>query len=67
MKKIIYTLLIISILFPLSVFASGNITVSPTNITVEVGSIKTISITAKNTIQGKGFKEKEIFLQPLKF
>ena len=49
MKKI-FTILTILMMFPLSVFASGNITVSPSTIKVEVGSTKTITITAKNTI-----------------
>lgn len=59
MRRIIYALLIISILFPLSVFASGNITVGPSSITVEVGSSKSITITAKNTIGDVSIKSSD--------
>ena len=52
MKKILKRLLLITIfmLFPAVVLASGNITASPSYLTVEVGSTKTFTITATNTI-----------------
>lgn len=50
MKKALNVLIMTIVIFPTIALASGNITVSPTSITVEVGSTKTISITATNTI-----------------
>lgn len=46
-SKLFFTILL---LFPISVFAAGNISVSPTYLTIEVGSSKTFTITAYNTI-----------------
>ena len=51
MKKVFRKLfLTILLLFPISVFAAGNISASPTYLTIEVGSSKTFTITAYNTI-----------------
>lgn len=51
MKKIIYGfVLTIFCLFPINVFASGNISVSPSSLTIEEGSSKTFTILAVNTI-----------------
>ena len=52
MKKILINIILFAVfmLFPASVFASGNISVSPSSLTVEVGSSKTFTITATNTI-----------------
>ena len=52
MKKIIRNLIFVAIfvLFPSRVLASGNITASPSSLTIEVGSSKTFTITATNTI-----------------
>ena len=47
MKKIIFVILLI---FPIGVLAEGYISVSPTSITIEEGSSKTINITAFNAI-----------------
>ena len=51
MKKIIISLIaLICLILPASVLASGSITASTTSMTVEVGSSKTFTITAKNAI-----------------
>lgn len=51
MKKILYSLLLtILCLFPVGVFAAGNIIASPSSLSIEVGSSKTFTITATNTI-----------------
>lgn len=51
MKKILYNILIIAfIIFPVSIFAKGYISISPSTITIEEGSTKTITITAYNAI-----------------
>ena len=51
MKRIIKILIMsLVMLFPLKVMAIGNITVSPSSLTVEVGSKKTFTIEANNTI-----------------
>ena len=49
-KNYIKLLLLVFLLIPLKILASGDITVSPTSISVEEGSSKTITITASNTI-----------------
>lgn len=52
MKKLITNLVLVTIfmLFPACVLASGNISASPSSLTIEVGSSKTFTITATNTI-----------------
>ena len=51
MKKILKNLILtIFFAFPISVFASGGISVSPSSLTIEQGSSKTFTITAINTI-----------------
>ena len=51
MKKTLLNLIVIVLLiFPISVFASGSISVSPSSLTIEVGSTKTFTISATNTI-----------------
>ena len=52
MKKLITNLILVAVfmLFPVSVFASGNISASPSSLSIEVGSSKTFTITATNTI-----------------
>lgn len=52
MKKKLTNLILVAVfmLFPVSVFASGNISASPSSLTIEVGSSKTFTITATNTI-----------------
>lgn len=51
MKKFIYSILLsILILSPVNVLASGNISVSPSSLSIEVGSSKTFTISAYNTI-----------------
>lgn len=52
MKSIIKNLFLITIfmLFPVSVLATGDISASPSSLTIEVGSTKTFTITATNTI-----------------
>lgn len=52
MKKLIANLILVAVfmLFPVSVFASGNISASPSSLSIEVGSSKTFTITATNTI-----------------
>lgn len=52
MKKILTNLILAGafLLLPISVFASGNITASPSSLSIEVGSSKTFTITATNTI-----------------
>ena len=42
--------LAILLLFPISVFAAGSISVSPSSLSIEVGSSKTFTISAYNTI-----------------
>ena len=51
MKKVFNKLfLAILLLFPISVFATGSVSVSPTSLDIEVGSSKTFTISAYNTI-----------------
>ena len=52
MKKVVKNIIIVILLmiFPMIIKATGGISVSPSSITVEVGSTKTITITATNTI-----------------
>lgn len=51
MRKVINKLfLAILLLFPISVFAAGSVSVSPTSLTIEEGSSKTFTISAYNTI-----------------
>jgi uncharacterized protein YjdB len=51
MKKIVFSLLLtILMVFPIGVFASGGISVSPSSLSMEVGQSKTFTITATNTI-----------------
>lgn len=50
MKYIKYVLAILFSLIPLNAYASGGIAVSPTSLTIEVGSSKTFKITATNAI-----------------
>lgn len=52
MKKLITNIIIVTLfmLFPVSVFASGNISVSTSSLSIEVGSSKTFTITAYNAI-----------------
>lgn len=51
MKKILKNILLtILLLFPINVLADGNITVSPSSLEIEVGSTKTFTISAYNTI-----------------
>jgi len=51
MKKILYNILIIAfIIFPVSIFAKGYISFSPSTLTIEEGNTKTITITAYNAI-----------------
>lgn len=50
MKKILKKIILLIILFPLCVFAEGGISVSPSSISLEVGSTKTFTISAYNTI-----------------
>lgn len=51
MRKIFNKLFIIIILlFPISVFAAGGISVSPSSLSIEKGKSKTFTITATNTI-----------------
>ena len=52
MKNILRNIiiLILFMIFPVVVSASGNITASPSSLTIEVGSTKTFTITAINTI-----------------
>lgn len=51
MKKILYNIILMMfMIFPLSVFAEGYVSVTPSSITVEQGSSKTFTITAYNTI-----------------
>ena len=51
MKKILINIIFMSLLlFPLTVFAKGDITTSPDSLTIEVGSSKTFKISAYNTI-----------------
>ena len=46
-KYLLFTILLI---IPFNVFAEGNISVSPTSLTLEVGETKTFTISAYNTI-----------------
>lgn len=51
MRKVFNKLfLAILLLFPISVFAAGSVSVSPTSLTIEEGSSKTFTISAYNTI-----------------
>lgn len=51
MRKVFNKLLLaILLLFPISVFAAGSVSVSPTSLTIEEGSSKTFTISAYNTI-----------------
>lgn len=51
MKKFIYSILLsIFILFPVNVLALGNISASPSSLSIEVGSSKTFTISAYNAI-----------------
>ena len=51
MKKLLISIIFVSLLlFPLNVFAKGDITVSPNSLTIEVGSTKTFKISAYNTL-----------------
>lgn len=51
MKKILYRVLImIYLAIPISVFAEGYISISPSSLTIEQGSSKTFTITAYNSI-----------------
>lgn len=51
MRKILYSiLLMVFTIIPVNVFAEGYISVSPSTLTIEEGSSKTISITAFNAI-----------------
>lgn len=51
MKKILKSVLLtILLLLPITVLADGNITVSPSSLEIEVGSTKTFTISAYNTI-----------------
>ncbi len=51
MKKFVVSILItFALLMPIKIFARGDISVSPSNLTIEVGSSKTFTITAYNTI-----------------
>ena len=38
------------LVFPITIFATGGITVSPPSLTIEAGSTKTFTITATNTV-----------------
>ena len=49
-KNILKLLILVFLLIPLKILAAGDITVSPTSITIEEGSSKTITITANNAI-----------------
>lgn len=52
MKRIIKSLILLAVLmvFPIKVLAAGNISASPSSLVIEVGSSKTFTITAVNTI-----------------
>ena len=52
MKRFLINIIVFAvfILLPVNVFATGNITASPSSLTIEVGSTKTFTITATNTI-----------------
>ena len=52
MKNILRNLIVIALfmIFPTIINAAGNITASPSSLTIEVGSTKTFNITASNTI-----------------
>lgn len=51
MKKLyVSILLILFVLFPINVLAKGSVSVSPSSLTIEQGSSKTITISAYNTI-----------------
>ena len=52
MKRLLTYLIFVVVfcLFPIKVFASGNITAAPSTLTIEVGSSKKFTITAKNAI-----------------
>ena len=52
MKKIITNIIlwIAFMVFPIAIFAEGNITASPSSLTIEAGSTKTFTITATNTV-----------------
>ncbi len=52
MKKMIKQLIVFIALlvFPITIFATGGITVSPPSLTIEAGSTKTFTITATNTV-----------------
>ena len=60
MKKILYSILLtLFALFPTSIFAAGDISVSPTSLTIEKGSSKTFTITAYNTIGDVSIETKD--------
>lgn len=51
MKKIIVKLIFaVTIFLPIKVMAAGNISISPSSLTIEEGSTKTITVSAYNTI-----------------
>ena len=50
MKKIFNYLILLVLLIPIKVFATGSITVSPSTLTIEEGKSKTFTITAYNTV-----------------
>lgn len=51
MKKIIVKLVfVVTVFLPIKVMAAGNISISPSSLTIEEGSTKTITVSAYNTI-----------------